>query len=197
MKRTRIMAAFIVATLGITGCTVSVSGPSSETSSVKTVDGMTQGHASKSTSDNGSASFSVKDHHIDMTNFSFDADESGKVQAELNEDGLVYAKVLVHDGNMIWQSVVDGLYTENFSADSAKEQLNTIYQLSTGASDTPISENDIYHENGVIYSYLGLTDGEMIVILKEGTNKYITIAYTTMEHGTEEILNSAYNTLIQ
>ncbi len=197
MKRTKVLVALMVATLGITGCTVSVSGPSSETSSVKTVDGMTQGHANKSTSNNGSASFSVKDHHVEMTNFSFDADESGKVQAELNEDGLVYAKVLVHDGNTIWQSVVDGLYTENFTADSAKEQLNTVYQFSTGASDAPISENDIYHENGVMYSYLGLTDGEMIVILKEGTNKYIAIAYTTMEHGTEEILNTAYNSLIQ
>ena len=195
MKRTRFIAALMVAALTLTGCEVTVSGPSSETSAVKTVDGMTQGHAKKSTSDRGSASFNVKGHRVEMTNFSFDADESGKVQATLNEDGPVYTRALVHDGNVIWQSVVDGLYTEKFSTEDAKRQLNAIYQLSTGATDTPVADDNIYYENGLIYAYLSLTDGEMVVMLKEGTTQYISVAYTTTEHDTDVILNAAYDAL--
>ena len=51
------------------GCTRSVSA-----AAYKTVNGVTEGNYEVSTDDKGSASFDVHDNHVEMTNFSFDAD---------------------------------------------------------------------------------------------------------------------------
>ena len=189
---TTLVAAMIAASLAGCNVTTSTSGSSSESYAVSTVNGMTQGYQEKETSDKGSASFKVDGYHVDMTNFSFDADESGKVEAEISEDGLVCAKVYVNseDGEP-WQQVVDGHYPETFTQEAIADQMNNIYQNAFNATDAPITE-DVVGVNGDVMSVsINLNNGYAIIMTKEGSDEYILFSTTTDEHNTDEILQNA------
>ena len=183
-----LLPACIVFTMA--GCTRSVSA-----AAYKTVNGVTEGNYEVSTDDKGSASFDVHDNHVEMTNFSFDADPSLKVEAEIEEEDLVYTQVLVHDGESIMQNVADGLYPEVFEQEGAADQFNTIYQIVLGGSDEPFTEDIISLESGVLVGALNLTDGQMFLLAKEGTNQFISVAATTAEYGSQDIIDAAFDSL--
>ena len=162
----------------------------------KTVDGVTEGTCTVSTDDKGSAKFSVQGNHVEMTNFAFDADPSLKVMAEIDEDeDLIYAAVLVHDGENIIQNIADGEYPETFTAKNAADQLNVIYQEVLDADDAPLTADDVTVDTGVLVASMELNDGQMFLLAGEGSNQYISIALTGNEYGAQEIVDAAFDAL--
>ena len=162
----------------------------------ETVNGVTEGNYEYSTEDMGSASFNVEGNHVDMTNFSFDADESLLVEAQINEEDLVYTQVYVQDEDFnVMQNLADGHYPEVITQDNAADVLNTVYQTVFGASDAPITTEALDFDNGVMYIRLTLTDGEMFLFAKEGTDQYAVVAVTTDQYGSQDIVYAAFNAL--
>ena len=188
----KILAVILPACMVFTmaGCTKSVSA-----AVYKTVNGVTEGNYEVTTDDKGSAAFDVHDNHVEMTNFAFDADPSLKVQAEIEEEDLVYTEVTIHDGENVMQIVADGLYPEVFEQESAPEQFNTIYQTVFGASDEPVTDEIISVDRGVLIAGLSLSDGEMFLLAKEGTGQFISVAVTTGDYGSQDILDAAFDAL--
>ena len=165
-------------------------------SAYKTVNGVTEGDYQVSTDDIGSASFNVEGNHVEMTNFAFDADEALLVEAEINEEDLVYTHVYVHDEEYnIMQNIADGHYPEVFTEDNAAEALNTIYKTVFGATDEPVTNEILSIDTGVIIAQLYLTDGQMFMFAKEGTDQYEVVAVTTEEYGSQDIINAAFDSL--
>ena len=165
-------------------------------SAYKTVNGVTEGDYEVSTDDIGSASFNVEGNHVEMTNFAFDADEALLVEAEINEEDLVYTHVYVHDEEYnIMQNIADGHYPEVFTEDNAAEALNTIYKTVFGATDEPVTNEILSIDTGVIIAQLYLTDGQMFMFAKEGTDQYEVVAVTTEEYGSQDIINAAFDSL--
>ena len=190
---TKKMAAVIIAAcmaFTMAGCVKSVSA-----SAYKTVNGVTEGNYEVSTDDKGSASFDVDGNHVEMTNFSFDADPELKVQAEIHEEDLVFAQVLVHDDESIMQNISDGLYSEVFTQENAAALFNDIYQKTLGGTDEPVTDENVTIDRGVLVTGLNLTDGQMFLMAKEGTNQFISIAATTAEYGSQDIIDAAFDTL--
>ncbi len=174
----------------LAGCTKSV-----ETEAYKTVNGQTEGKASKSSDDNGSASFEVSGNHVQMTNFAFDADPSLKVMASVEEDGLIFTRVVVHDGEDTIQHVADGHYKETFSEETAAAQLNDIYQEVLGADDEPMTNEMLTLDTGVFAGVAELTDGQLVMLAKDGSDQYAVIAVTTMDYGSQDIVDAAFDAL--
>ena len=200
MKK-RLLSIFIISVLVtcLVGCDINCSGSTGRENSkskVTTINGMTQGFSEKNTTDKGSAKFNIEDYHVDMTNFSFEADSTGKIEASLNEDNLVFARVTVcsQDGET-WQNITDGLYTETFAEDKLVSQFNDIYQKTMLATDSPIVEDIVFTEGTAAFAFLYLNDGEMILGAELGTNKYINIAYTSNEHNTDDIVSAMVQAL--
>lgn len=165
-------------------------------SAYKTVNGVTEGDYEVSTDDIGSASFNVEGNHVEMTNFAFDADEALLVEAEINEEDLVYTHVYVHDEEYnIMQNIADGHYPEVFTEDNAAVALNTIYKTVFGATDEPVTNEILSIDTGVIIAQLYLTDGQMFMFAKEGTDQYEVVAVTTEEYGSQDIINAAFDSL--
>ena len=182
----------------LTGCEVKVSkgGPSSSKSAIKTVNGQTTGYAEKKTSGKGSASIDITENQVKMTNFEFFADPTGKVQGGINDDDIVFARAIAHDGhNTVWQNVVDGHYIETFNSDDATRQLNEIYQLAMEASDSPVTNEMVVADKNIITTIFPIKDANMLILLGNNTDKYIAIAYTTDQHNTKDILDAAYKAL--
>ena len=186
------LAAGLLATL--TACTAS---SSSSTESYKTVNGVTEGKASSSTSDKGSAGFEVSGNHVQMTNFAFDADESLFVQAEIVEEDLVFTRVLVHDGEDTIQHIADGHYPETFTPENAADSMNAIYQIVLGADDAPVTDDYITEDSGVLYTIMDLSDGQVALLLKEGSDEYVLAAVTTMDFGSQDIIDAAFAALAE
>lgn len=184
------MAICLVATMA--GCTSSVE---TSTEAYKTVNGVTEGKASKTTDDNGSASFEVKENHVQLTNFAFDADPSLKVMAELSEEGMVFARAVVHDGENTIQNVADGHYKETFSQETAASQLNDIYQAVFAADDEPVTDDVITMDTGVFVGVMDLSDGQLVMLAKDGADAFVTIAVTTMDYGSQDIVDAAFDAL--
>lgn len=133
---------------------------------------------------------------MEMTNFAFDADEALLVEAEINEEDLVYTHVYVHDEEYnIMQNIADGHYPEVFTEDNAAEALNTIYKTVFGATDEPVTNEILSIDTGVIIAQLYLTDGQMFMFAKEGTDQYEVVAVTTEEYGSQDIINAAFDSL--
>ena len=71
VKKVAAMSLLAGLVLATTGCATKVSA-----SAYKTVNGVTEGDYEVSTDDMGSASLNIEGNHVEMTNFTFDADES-------------------------------------------------------------------------------------------------------------------------
>ncbi len=162
----------------LVGCEVTVSGPSSELESYKTIDGKTVGYASKTTSDKGSASFNIQDNKIELTNIKFDA--VGDTQCDIVENPLVFTncRTLDKNGNPI--KVIDGEYIENFTLDDSQKQFNSLYQKVFKAKDEPFIDNisnmqDAFNDKGLLGYTLKLNDGVALIMTKLNTNKYVII----------------------
>lgn len=166
-----------------------------DTYGYETVNGVTKGNYEVSTDDKGSASFNVEGNHVDMTNFSFDADEALLVEAEISdedEEDLVYTHVYVHDEEYnVMQNLADGHYTEVFTQENAADAFNTLYKTVFKAGDTPIPDDGVELDDGLLHVKLSLSDGVMFILAKEGTDQYAIVALTTDEYGSQEILDTA------
>ena len=194
IKKTAVTALIAAMVFTVAGCARNVKA---ESYSYSTVNGVTEGNNKVSTDDKGSASFDVKGNHVDMTNFSFDADESLLVEAEILEEDLVYTRVYVHDEGYanIMQSIADGHYPEIFTQDNAAEEFNTLYQTVFGAGDAPVTAEGLLIDRGVIYTKLTLQDGLMFLFAKENSDEYALVAITTDEYGSLDIVNAAFDAL--
>ena len=189
-----ITAAALVTCMILSGSVIA----SAESYGYTTKNGVTEGNYAVETDDRGSAYFDVEGNHVEMTNFEFDADPELFVVAEIPEDEseLIFTDVEVHDGENLIQRVIDGHYPEVFTQDTIVDQFNTIYQLTFGATDTPIAdESYITYDEGVMYAKLSLTDAELFMFAKEDTDQYILFAATTTEYGSDALLNQAFNAL--
>ena len=176
--------------LATTGCATKVSA-----SAYKTVNGVTEGNYEVSTNDMGSASFDVKGNHVEMTNFTFDADESLMVEAEINEEDIVFTHVYVHDDVDVMQNIADGHYHAAFTQENAATEFNALYQAVFGASDEPVIDENISFDQGVLYTGLELTDGQLFILAKNESDEFILVAATTAEYGSQEIIDTAFDAL--
>ena len=191
------MACLVIGIIGtMAGCTTETS-TKTETSSFKTVDGQTEGHAEKSTDDQGSASFTVDKNHVELTNLSFDVDPSLKVMAELSEEGLIYASASVNDGDNVYETIADGKYKETITQENAADCFNDIYQAVFGVEDEePFSADGLSVDEGVIVTpEIALTDGSLIMMAKEGSDQYVSLAYTSTDYGIQDIVDTAFEAL--
>ena len=189
-----ITAAALATCMLLTGTVIA----SAESYAYTTKNGVTEGNYAVETDDMGSAYFNVEGNHVETTNFAFDADPDLYVMAEIADDDvdLIFTDVEVHDGEDLIQRVIDGLYPEVFTQDTIVDQFNTIYQLTLGATDIPISDAEqITYNEGVMYVKISLTDAELFMFAKEDTDQYILIAATTPEYGSDALLNTAFNAL--
>ena len=196
MKRNDVVKGMTVLTLAaalaftMAGCVKSVSA-----SAFKTVNGVTEGNYEVSTDDKGSASFNIEGNHVEMTNFTFDADAALKVEADILEDELVYTQVLVHDDEQIMQNIADGHYREALTQENAAKEFNTLYQTVFDASDEPVIDDIIDLNQGVLVAQLQLTDAQLFMLAKDGTDQFIMVAATTEEYGSQEIIDAAFDAL--
>lgn len=194
-KYTKSIVLVVLAAIFLAGCDANCSGLSSSKSNVTTINGNTQGFEEKNTKNKGSAKFNVEGSRVDMTNFSFNADESGKIQATIEDEDLVFARVIVYDGNDdVWQNITDGHYKEPFNEENLTAQLNDLYQKTMQATDAPISKDHITVQGNMSYVPMSISNGSMLMIVKNGTDQFINIAYTTLGHNTEDILERAMGT---
>ena len=190
LKKTAVMALTASLVFAAAGCIRSVNAET-----YKTVKGVTEGNYEVSTEHRGSAGFHVEGNHVDMTNFSFDADPGLKVEAYINETDLVYTQVLIRDDENIIQNIADGHYPEIFTRENAADEFNTIYQQVFGAGDMPVTEKNVLLDRGVMYVKVTLTDGLMFLFAKEETDQYAMVAVTTDEYGSLDIINAAFDAL--
>ncbi len=192
MKRNQVMATMAgmalaaVMVFTMAGCTKTVSA-----AAYKTVNGVTEGNYEVSTDDKGSASFNIEGNHVELTNFTFDADPALKVEAEINEEDIVFTHVYVHDDESVMQNVADGLYREPFTKENAAKEFNTLYKAVFGATDEPVVDENVNLADGLLVTGMNLTDGQLFILAKEGTNQFIMIAATTMEYGSQDLIDTA------
>ena len=190
-KRTR----FIPMALGCMILTLSVFQSTVASSwGYTTVNGVTTGSYEVS-SEKGSARFNIQGNQVEMTNFSFEADPSLHVMASIEEEEVVNARITIHDGDSAQQIVADGLYPESFTKENASEFFNRIYQVVLGADDEPISEGDVQADTGVLFVKVDLSDGAILILAREDSDQFIAIAFTTMEYGTQDIVDVAFDAL--
>lgn len=196
MKKIRKMIMMAGLVIGIIG-TLAACSSNTESSLYKTVNGQTEGHAKKSSSGQGSASFNVEKNHVELTNFSFDVDSSLKVMAELSEEGLVYASASVHDGDNVYETIADGKYKETITQENAADCFNDIYHAVFGVeNEDPFSADGLSVDEGVIVTpEIALTDGSLIMMAKEGSDQYVSLAYTSTDYGIQDIVDAAFEAL--
>lgn len=190
VKKVAAMGLLAGLVLATTGCATKVSA-----SAYKTVNGVTEGDYEVSTDDIGSASFNIEGNHVEMTNFTFDADESLMVEAEINEEDVVFTHVYVHDDVDVIQNIADGHYHEVFTQENAATEFNVLYQAIFGATDEPVIDENVHFEQGVLYTGLELTDGQLFILAKNESDEFILVAVTTEEYGSQEIVDLAYDAL--
>lgn len=200
MKTIKMMKAVCAAAMAgcmafaMIGCSAS-STSESKANAYSTVDGVTTGSNEVKTDDKGSASFKIDGNHVEMTNFAFDADSSLKVQAEIEEEDMVYTQVSVHDGEKVIQNIADGKYHETFTKDNVAKEFNTIYQTVLGADDAPVGDENVTEDEGVYVVQMGLSDGDAVLLAKADSDEFVLIAFTTTEYGTQEIIDAAFDSL--
>lgn len=195
IKRIAALALAAGVITGLCGCSSSFESKT-ETTGFTTVDGKTEGNASKSSDDNGSASFDISGNHVKMTNFEFDADSALKVEGDIEEDDLVYAQVITRDeDDETIQNIADGHYREDFSEDTVAQQLSDIYRTVFDADDDDFGSETVTREDGVLYIDVELTDGELLMMAKDGSDEYVSIAFSTMDYGTQDIVDAAFEAL--
>ena len=71
-------------------------------------------------------------------------------------------------------------------------EFNVLYQAIFGATDEPVIDENVHFEQGVLYTGLELTDGQLFILAKNESDEFILVAVTTEEYGSQEIVDLAY-----
>ena len=117
------------------------------------------------------------------------------MQAEIEEEDMVYTQVSVHDGEKVIQNIADGKYHETFTKDNVAKEFNTIYQTVLDADDAPVSDENVTEDEGVYVVQIGLSDGDAVLLAKADSEEFVLIAFTTTEYGTQGIIDAAFDSL--